>query len=450
MERGHGELDNIQTETERPMVDINYLDDERKKLWAEIERVKTEILPSVQNKIDALDIPEAIKKFNSAKNSIDKLKAKYKDYESLYNDMIAKTDEIKTTHTQAAGLLTKIEAIKTSADTADSLIAEDVAKIKTAIDENPDIADDIDTMNEQIATVGSIHEKIVERHGDIEKLYTSIYGKDSKDESGKITRIPGLKDELTTAYDILKDKMEELEKTTQATFNEKLEGWEGQYTAISDKISSLLPAALTTGLAHAYQEKRIAEQTKFDNGYTGFKWTIGFLSVVALIPITLATLWLFGVIDKDVNQILGLSAILIPLYGALIWLGFYQNKSLNLSKKLIEEYAHKEVNAKTFEGLSKQISDFGDDDIARELRAKLLVQTLETTARNPADCITNQHKSDNPMLALLNLSHKYIKEAGQDNFGRLIGVFEKSLGTKKSNPEKPVPPQDNEEEEENT
>ena len=63
------------------MADIEYLDNERKLLWKEINRIKNDELIPLQEKIKeiAQSIPEDIKEFKSAKHSIDVLKSAFKD-----------------------------------------------------------------------------------------------------------------------------------------------------------------------------------------------------------------------------------------------------------------------------------------------------------------------------------------------------------------------------------
>lgn len=127
-----------------------------------------------------------------------------------------------------------------------------------------------------------------------------------------------------------------------------------------------------------------------------------------------------------------ITASMLPLYGALIWIGIFQNKKLNLSKKLIEEYSHKENTAKTFEGLSKQISEIGEDALSRQLQIRLLDQTLDATAKNPGECITNHEKSDNPMMAILNMPAKWVKTLGEDNVAKILTILAESYSRKDS------------------
>ena len=83
---------------------------------------------------------------------------------------------------------------------------------------------------------------------------------------------------------------------------------------------------------------------------------------------------------------------------------------MNLSKKLAEEYWHKEIVAKTFVGLSDQIDKNTEGDTAKDLRIKLLNLTLDTIAKDPADCIGNHNDSDNPMKSVSQKGLKKVNE----------------------------------------
>ena len=100
---------------------------------------------------------------------------------------------------------------------------------------------------------------------------------------------------------------------------------------------------------------------------------------------------------------------MLPLYAPIVWFAYYSNKKLNLSKRLIEEYTHKEVLSKTFEGLSKQIHDLEEDNISKELKIKLLQDFLQMYSENPGKLISDYSKSDHPIMELLENSNKLDK-----------------------------------------
>lgn len=111
----------------------------------------------------------------------------------------------------------------------------------------------------------------------------------------------------------------------------------------------------------------------------------------------------------------------LAIISPLIWLAIVQNKKMNLSKKLAEEYWHKEIVAKTFTGMSEQIDKNTEGDTAKTLRIKLLDIMLDTVAKNPADCIDNTDKSDHPINNVLKLSRKQF-----DNLNKVLDTADKA------------------------
>lgn len=109
----------------------------------------------------------------------------------------------------------------------------------------------------------------------------------------------------------------------------------------------------------------------------------------------------------------------MPIYIPVLWIANSANKNINLSKRLVEEYSHKEVLAKTYEGLSHQISEISasNPDIATELRIKLLYNLLEVSSENPGKLISDYKKGDHPLMDAL-------EKSGQltDAFKKLVDL----------------------------
>ncbi len=392
-------------------VNINNTEQELRTIKDQLSNILTQI-----KEID-IRIPEETKNAKSLVNSLAQLKGRYRDYETTYNDIVSKTTSISNAAQEANGDIAKIREAKDKIQE----ISTQADEIKEAIDANPDIVDDIDNMNEQITNVGALYSQAEKDKNEIRKLYQTLFGYNVKDsETGETKHVDGLKQQLDSTYDNLKTKMETLEKETKQNFTNTINEWSGQYNALKESVENLLPGAMSAGLAEAYKDKRERETKSYRIGYCVFIAIIAVLIGFASIPV-------FVVAKSDLTLIEALkdapmlTMTLSPVYAALIWLGIFQNKKLNLSKKLIEEYSHKEATAKTYAGLAKQVSEVGNDDMSKQLKIKLLEQTLDAAAKNPSDCITNHEKSDNPMMALLNVSAKWVSRAGgAENVAKLL------------------------------
>jgi hypothetical protein len=102
---------------------------------------------------------------------------------------------------------------------------------------------------------------------------------------------------------------------------------------------------------------------------------------------------------------------------------------MNLSKRLSEEYSHKEVLSKTFEGLSTQINNISDQTVSTDLRNKLLYNILEVSSENPGKLISDYNKSDHPLMDALEKSVKlataFEKLGRIPGFSKLAKVMDK-------------------------
>lgn len=184
----------------------------------------------------------------------------------------------------------------------------------------------------------------------------------------------------------------------------------------------MLPAALTAGLSHAYQKKREDEEEVSKKANKSFTIAIVFLSLFSLLPIAIGLFLLLKLdyaITDVIYQIPRLVMLIVPLYIPMLWMGTTANKQLKLSKRLIEEYSHKEVLSKTFEGLSKQIDCIKEKN-SSELRIKLLYNVINMTSNNPGQLIKGFDQSDHPLVEVLNNSAHLNQSL--DKFAKIPGV----------------------------
>jgi hypothetical protein len=111
-------------------------------------------------------------------------------------------------------------------------------------------------------------------------------------------------------------------------------------------------------------------------------------------------------LDVVVNRVPKIVIAILPLYIPILWFAISSSKKMNLSKRLIEEYTHKEVLSKTYEGLSRQIENLENDDTAFDLRIKLLQNFLLMYSENPGKLISDYNKTDHPIMELLENTNK--------------------------------------------
>ena len=322
-------------------------------------------------------------------------------------------------------LLQKEEAL-TSVETLKSTFVNleaKVTKLENVFIEYPNLDDKIDSLETQLSTsqensakISAMFKTITDRKNELDEIYFEIAGYEEEiEDSEETNKIEGLRDKLDKQYtdlerglkslksnfdDLLKSKTDETE-TTIGSWNEK-------YDAIVKKIESLLPNALTAGLSSAYSLKKDDEIKNYDKLKSQFNWGIFGLILVSLISLIISTIFIKqgSSLLEVINILPKIATAVIPLYIPMLWFTFSANKKLNLSKRLIEEYTHKEVISKTFEGLSTQIENLDNGDISSELRLKLLFNLMEMSTENPGKLISDYKNTDHPVLEVLKQQSK--------------------------------------------
>jgi hypothetical protein len=302
------------------------------------------------------------------------------------------------------------------------------------LDQNNDLEDRIDSADKQLEALNEIDSRaqgilknITTNHAKIKELRDEIIGYDTENEDGESQRIDGMKDQLESTYVELKnniselnDHLQEIDTDSKTNYQSLLEDTknkteecikkhENQYSEVYQKIITLLPAALTTGLSAAYNEKINSESSELISHNKTFSNAIKWLVIISLIPFS-ADFYLLVFLEKDLVSVISetpkLVLSILPLYLPILWMAYSSNKKMKLSKRLIEEYTHKAVLSKTFEGLATQIEELGDSETSNELRVKLLFNLLHVNSENPGKLISDYQTTDHPLMDALEKSVK--------------------------------------------
>ena len=396
---------------------VEFLDSERKKIWERLTAAEKEIQELADSDSNASKTRGFL---NKASNCYNKIKERFEATEKLSEEL----DEIREL----------IDSFNIAYDKIDSAtkLANEIKdwnedsglysqKIKQNLEEIKTLKEDLETKQtaaiDSSNKISSFHRKANDFVTEIEEMRNDILGYDYEDEeSGEEKHVAGLQEKLTKSFKNLEEQIKNSDKELQAFFDDGtsqvdafLENIENRYNEVDLKIKSLLPDALTAGLASAYEKKRTTEEYRQIELKRSFGTAIRILIFVAFIPFIISSFFIF-VLNKELYAILQdlprFVLTMLPIYIPCLWWAISANKSLNLSKRLVEEYLHKESLAKTFEGLSNQIENLENNKLAQELRIKLLYNFLEVSAENPGKLILDYNKSDNPILDIIDKSSK--------------------------------------------
>lgn len=381
---------------------------------------------------------------NRTNDTFEEVKKILENCSLLQNDINKKKSEIVSVYDE---INTSFESFNVENDEINELILSlklkidsittDIDLFEETIQNHPDLEDEIADLETSISTIKENESKsiqlvksITNRKIELETLYNEILGYEEKDdETGETTEIIGLKQELEESLEGLEEKTTSLKKNfdkleidtnenvnnllkvNRDKINLQIEDWETKYKKLNKEIEELLPKALTAGLSHAFSEKKKDEDISYEKHKKQFGIGIAGMIAVSLIPFIISVTTLFGqdALDIIINRAPKLVIAILPLYIPVLWLSISSSKKMNLSKRLIEEYTHKEVLSKTYEGLSKQVQNIGEESISKELRIKLLQDFLQMYSENPGKLISDYNNSDHPIMELLENSNKLNK-----------------------------------------
>jgi len=306
-----------------------------------------------------------------AKNNREKLK----ELQTALEQIEQKANEVGQKLNESQVFLDQISQHKTSAEqwrgeieTIKNQSSEAIGEIKTLKDE---IEETRDELTEKLNAVEVKKE-------DIDKFFIKIFGEE--DEQGK--RSGGLSARLS---------QKEKEADTFLNTQEK------RYKELFEKIESLLPGATSTGLAQAYYDQK-----------TSYKWPVIIWAIVFILA--LVGVFITGLLSYengvklsfeellDVQQATSKLIARIPFFFALIWLAAFSSKQYRQNKRLEQEYAHKEVLAKSYQGYKRELESQGKTATDKEIIGALHKVLVATIAKNPSEIMDDGRKEDTPSI----------------------------------------------------
>lgn len=291
---------------------------------------------------------ERIRELQTALNNIEK---QVKQVEEQINSSKIFIDEISQHKTHSEQWRGEIEAAKNQSEAT----LNEIRNIK----------------NETDQTKEELHEKlnVVDvKKEEIDKFFIKIFG----EENDKGERTGGLKERLAQKENEAKNFLATQEK---------------KYSELFTKIESLLPAATSTGLAEAYYKQK-----------ESYKWPIriwAFVFIIALIGVILTGIVSFEE-AVDAKKAFYKLASRFPFYFALIWLAAFSSKQYRQNKRLEQEYAHKEVLAKSYQGYKNEFESKDKAKDNEEVLTSLKKTLIEAIAKNPSEILDDGTSEDTP------------------------------------------------------
>lgn len=190
--------------------------------------------------------------------------------------------------------------------------------------------------------------------------------------------------ELTDALEAIKKRFQE-----QLLRSEELLGKQGAIVANNEmhqkEIRATLEGASKHGLAGSFYTR------KKELGWHLLLWSLGTMgSIILLIVIS------YNLIKPiiDAPHLFNVYTYLarIPIFGALIWLGWFCTKQFGYTSRIREEYSFKYAIAMAFEGYKKETVEVNE-----ALLDHLLRLTLNSVAVSPVSCFETKNNHGTPI-----------------------------------------------------
>lgn len=260
--------------------------------------------------------------------------------------------------------------------------------------------------NDNLNNLTKNSEKIL---GEIKAFHKDVFGEE--DEYGILKG--GLKNELLER----KSELDEFKTEQQKRYDE-----------LNSQIETLLPGATSAGLSSAYSEMHGKFSTEVRNYGRYFYASIAILlSIIVLVNIP--SIWnhiislfqdeypkgifinsfkvaiphgSFTLDGQEVSlenraiTILDSFIYKLPFILPAIWLVLFVSRRRNEAQRLAQEYAHKEVLAKSYESYKQQIEKLSEEE-QNKLLPILMENMLKAIALNPAETLDKNHKEPTPM-----------------------------------------------------
>lgn len=305
---------------------------------------------------------------------------------SALADAQAKLAEIATAATQAvaaktqivddqAVIATKSDHIQKAQEHADTVRANLDRALTAATQQVTEAEGQKSRAQSAAETVTELLTEVRTSKGAVEKdMEAALTARKTAEESAGLTK--GLAEKSATV------------EARIAAYESRLADLESQCATQLKTIEGLLPGATSTGLAHAFDERRQTFLKPHD------RWQVVFVcSLLAIVGLTASGLFYAYQTEKfpTYDELVRLWLARLPIAGALVWLALHASRESALAKRLEEDYGYKSAISSCFEGFRKQMSEIGKDVATDSPLANLCANTL-TTIASPPGRIYDKHK----------------------------------------------------------
>jgi chromosome segregation ATPase len=372
------------------------------KIRAELDRVLTAATQTANNvegerlrakssadrADEALTVAAAAK--GSVENAIAAVNAAQKDADDAVAKAKAAADSIQSDLQGKVSAVGEIAALAAAAKTTITADQAVIAAKSDHIQKAQEHADGVRTSLDRELTAAKQQKTDAEALKGVTQAASNAATEALTAIRGTKTSADGESTAIATARKSADASAEQLKglAATAKVVEEKIAAYEAklaELTLHSDaklkEIESLLPGATSTGLAHAFNERRISFLKPSQNWQRIF--VVSILAIVALTGWTLYHTLKTGIPTMTYDELLRMWLSRLPVMAALVWLALHSSHESALAKRLEEDYGYKAAVATSFLGFHRQMSEVGKAANDNKPLATLCGDTLATIASPP-------------------------------------------------------------------
>ncbi len=358
------------------MVTIEYLDDERTKLWVQVNSLKAELsaiegrlinstkstAESVEKKLGELrKVIEEVKSIADAKTPEDVQTARRaaQDIVKLKDDvqnLVAETSDAKDSLASAKKAFKQIEA-------RDSASAQKVAEVdanaKKIVDMVSSVNELVSKINQSKVGVDNLMEKITTASATATPQAQEIANLKAK-ASSEFSDISAIKQKVTELQTQLIQLQEEYDKRLEEankTFSEIVVDGQGKLSKLfgenelrlkdlTNQINDLLPGATSVALASAFDSRKKAVEK--------FKWVWATLLILSSLSIVCFGCWFLS--KPTLPDTVSSLPIRLVIIAGLVLIEEFARRNFNVATRLAESYAYKEAISKSYLGFKTEMT----------------------------------------------------------------------------------------------
>lgn len=386
-------------------ISVGYLDEERVKLWAEVNALKKALneavsklsqtdkatVLSLQNLGQSLDekisfvrkianekTPEDVQTASRAAQEVVKIKT---EVLSLQKD----AEEHRVRLDAAKRALKKIQFISEDSDAFSKeiegnriKISEATKSIDTYLAQLNERKTSIDQMVNKISTATA---SIAEKAQEVANLKAQV-GNATSDISAARQRIQelqvefdGLKEKQDAVFSESSDTLGRLSSENQSRFDKLYTTSESRIKALEDQINKLLPGAASLSLSSAFEKRKTAVERN--------KWWWATLLILSASGIVVFGWWSLHSISS--TQTLSAIPVRIVIIAGLVIIEEFARRNYNVCSRLAEAYAYKEAIAQSYVGFKKELVDIDLPSKSDGVSVKSIAVLAETFLQKIGD-----------------------------------------------------------------